>query len=376
MDPWVKLFSFINLAGAIHAVIQAIILWFVNKGNRRANKIMAAFLLALAIGMANGFFNILHVYNKWPALSVLVGSVILAYGPLFYLYVKAIVNSKVRGRPTLVIHGIPFFMGAASYAAFLLIRQAGWTRSGLPAFFVQSPWLFIAVLALAQTMIYTLLVVGLLREYSGHIKNSFSTIDRINLGWLRYRLTVYVVIWTAALATTAVIGFKSRAITLSSQAVFFLVALNTFAIGYRAMLQPEIFFGLSDEKRTRRYEHSNLTAENAALYKRRLLEIMESENLFLDEEITLLKLAQRLEIPASHLSQVINEHLGRNYFEFINRYRVEEAKRRLARAESSQDKLITVALDCGFNSVATFNRVFKELTGRTPSAYRKHPSPS
>jgi AraC-like DNA-binding protein len=103
---------------------------------------------------------------------------------------------------------------------------------------------------------------------------------------------------------------------------------------------------------------------------------MASENLFLDEEITLLKLAQRLEIPASHLSQVINEHLGRNYFEFINRYRVEEAKRRLARAESSQDKLITVALDCGFNSVATFNRVFKELTGRTPSAYRKHPSPS
>ena len=87
MDPWVKLFSFINLAGAIHAVIQAIILWFVNKGNRRANKIMAAFLLALAIGMANSFFNILHVYNKWPALSVLVGSVILAYGPLFYLYV-------------------------------------------------------------------------------------------------------------------------------------------------------------------------------------------------------------------------------------------------------------------------------------------------
>jgi len=160
MDPWIRLFSFINLAGAIHAVIQAIILWFVNKGNRRANKIMAAFLLTLAIGMANGFFNILHVYNKWPALSVLVGSVILAYGPLFYLYVRAIVNSEARGRPTLVIHGLPFLLGTASYAAFLLIRQAGWTRSGLPASFVQTPWLFIAVLALAQTMIYTRLIVG------------------------------------------------------------------------------------------------------------------------------------------------------------------------------------------------------------------------
>ncbi|MEN6311853.1 MAG: helix-turn-helix domain-containing protein, partial [Acidobacteriota bacterium] len=134
------------------------------------------------------------------------------------------------------------------------------------------------------------------------------------------------------------------------------------------------FFGFDEAGPGRRYERSSLTPENAELYKARLLEMMEREKPFLDPEITLPKLARSLDIPVAHLSQVLNDLLGRNFYEFINRYRVEDAKRRVVGPEAGRDKLITVALECGFNSVATFNRVFKEMTGRTPSDYRKNPT--
>ena len=374
MDFWIKFLSYINLAGAIHALIQSMLLFFIRRGNRRANKIMAFFLLALAIGMANGIISLLGLYDIWPALSILMGSVILTYGPLFYLYIRAMTDKDRRQTPIDVLHGIPFLLGLIAYGAYLSLPGSGSASSGVVGSAVRSPWLVVLTLAILQTIAYVVSIIRLLREHSERIKATYSTIDRINLGWLRRRLFVYAAIWAVGLAMVAAVRLESRAIGLVGQIVFFLIALNTFVTGYLAMLQPEIFFGLSEARPARRYERSSLTPENAALHKTRLLELMEREKSFLDPEITLPKLAQALEISVAHLSRVINDLFGRNFYEFINHYRVEDAKRRLAMPDAGREKLITVALDCGFNSLATFNRVFKELAGRTPSEYRKNPT--
>lgn len=374
VDSWIKLLSYINLAGAIHALIQSMLLFFIRRRNRRANKIMAFFLLALAIGMANGIVSILGLYDIWPGLSILMGSVILTYGPLFYFYIRAMTVKDRRWTAIDVLHGIPFLLGLIVYGAYLRLPAGGSASSGLVGFAVRSPWLVVLILSILQTIAYVVSIIRLLREHSERIKAAYSTIDRINLGWLRRRLVVYAAIWAVGLAMVAAVRLESRAVGLVGQIVFFLVALNTFVTGYLAMLQPEIFFGPFEARPARRYERSSLTPENAALHKTRLLEMMEREKSFLDPEITLPKLAQALEVPVAHLSRVINDLLGRNFYEFINHYRVEAAKRRLASPEAGREKLITVALDCGFNSVATFNRVFKELAGRTPSDYRKNPT--
>ena len=374
MDFWIKFLSYINLAGAIHALIQSMLLFFIRRGNRRANKIMAFFLLALAIGMANGIISLLGLYDIWPALSILMGSVILTYGPLFYLYIRAMTDKDRRRTPIDVLHGIPFLLGLIAYGAYLSLPGSGSASSGVVGSAVRSPWLVVLTLAILQTIAYVVSIIRLLREHSERIKATYSTIDRINLGWLRRRLFVYAAIWAVGLAMVAAVRLESRAIGLVGQIVFFLIALNTFVTGYLAMLQPEIFFGLSEARPARRYERSSLTPENAALHKTRLLELMEREKSFLDPEITLPKLAQALEISVAHLSRVINDLFGRNFYEFINHYRVKDAKRRLAMPDAGREKLITVALDCGFNSLATFNRVFKELAGRTPSEYRKNPT--
>jgi AraC-like DNA-binding protein len=374
VDSWIKFIGYINLAGAIHALIQAMVLFFTRRGDRRANKFMAFFLLALAIGMVHGIISQLGLYDIWPALSILMGAVLLTYGPLFYFYIRAMTVKDRRWTPIDVLHGIPFLMGLLVYGAYLRWATGGPASMGVIGTAVRSPWLVVLILSILQTIAYVVSIIRLLREHSERIKEAYSTIDRINLGWLRQRLAVYAAIWVIGLAMVAAVRLESRAIGLVGQITFFLIALNTFVTGYRAMLQPQIFFGPFETKPVRRYERSSLKPENAALYKARLIELMEREKFFLDPEITLPKLAQALEIPTAHLSRVINDLLGRNFYEFVNRYRVEEAKRRLAGPDASRDKLITVALDCGFNSLATFNRVFKELAGRTPSDYRKNPT--
>jgi AraC-like DNA-binding protein len=260
------------------------------------------------------------------------------------------------------------------WTAYLGQRSGGSALGGLAGAAVRSPWFFVLIAAALQSIAYITAIVRLLRRHSARIKAAYSNIDPVDLGWLRRRLTVFVAIWAVGLALIAVVRLDSRAMVLVGQLVAFLTALNTFAAGYRALLQPETFFGPLEEGPARRYERSSLSPENAELIRSRLLEWMERERPYLDPEMTLPKLALSLEIPVAHLSRVLNDTLGRNFYEFINQYRVREARRRLASPDAEREKIITIASECGFNSLATFNRVFKELAGRTPSAYRKAPT--
>jgi len=97
---------------------------------------------------------------------------------------------------------------------------------------------------------------------------------------------------------------------------------------------------------------------------------MRSEKPFLDSELTLAGLAERLAVPPRQLSQAINGGLGRNFLDFVNGFRVEEAKHYL---EDPQEKrsILDIALLAGFNSKSAFYTAFKRQTGQTPSAYRQ-----
>jgi AraC-like DNA-binding protein len=82
-------------------------------------------------------------------------------------------------------------------------------------------------------------------------------------------------------------------------------------------------------------------------------------------------LAEETEIPAHYLSRIINEHHGQNFFDFINSFRIEEFKRRLADPHYKNFTLLAIAFDCGFNSKSAFNRFFKKVEGISPSEYKK-----
>ena len=80
-------------------------------------------------------------------------------------------------------------------------------------------------------------------------------------------------------------------------------------------------------------------------------------------------LAGDLDISPNHLSQVINQYEKKNFYDFINMYRVEEFKRRALKPENSNYSILAIAYDSGFNSKSSFNQVFKKIEGKTPSRY-------
>lgn len=124
------------------------------------------------------------------------------------------------------------------------------------------------------------------------------------------------------------------------------------------------------EKKTK-YKASPLNPRFAGECIGKLRQLMEIDKVYRDEGMTLVSLAKKLEIPPHQLSQLLNEKLKRHFFDFINHYRIEEAKKILRTPKGTTRKINIVAEDVGFKTMAAFYRAFKKHTGMTPNRYKK-----
>lgn len=144
--------------------------------------------------------------------------------------------------------------------------------------------------------------------------------------------------------------------------LFMLIAL-TAAVYYIYKKRPF--------ERKEKYKSSGLTPQFARECIRRLERLMETEKVYRDADLSLQSLAEKLSVSSHVLSQVINEELNRNFSDFINWYRVEEAKKIFRTPKEAQKKIAAVAFDVGFNTIVAFYNAFKKNTDMTPAQYKK-----
>ena len=135
--------------------------------------------------------------------------------------------------------------------------------------------------------------------------------------------------------------------------------------------QPEIFNTYPEITSKTKYESSPLSMDAARSYYEKISEFMISKKPYLQSDLTINDLADKLALHSKYLSQIINEHFGKNYFEFINGYRVEEAKKMLLNSLDNRLTILEILYECGFNSKSSFNAAFKKETGITPTEFRK-----
>ncbi|UCH96057.1 MAG: helix-turn-helix domain-containing protein [Candidatus Aminicenantes bacterium] len=121
----------------------------------------------------------------------------------------------------------------------------------------------------------------------------------------------------------------------------------------------------------KKYKDSPLNPQFAEVCIKRLNYLLESEKIYLDEDISLQSLAKKISIPSHQLSQLLNEKLKQSFFDLINSYRIEEAKKILTGPKGAEKKNTAVAYDVGFNSMTAFYKAFKKFTGMTPNQYKK-----
>jgi AraC-like DNA-binding protein len=120
----------------------------------------------------------------------------------------------------------------------------------------------------------------------------------------------------------------------------------------------------------RRYEKSGLDGAKLDEYAATLMTFMEKSRIYLDPDLSLDELASRLKMSRHHLTQLLNDRLMKNFYSFINEYRIGVAIATLD-DQGTEVNILSLAFDCGFNSRSSFNNYFKKITGCTPSAYRK-----
>ena len=135
------------------------------------------------------------------------------------------------------------------------------------------------------------------------------------------------------------------------------------------MRYPNFYRIIENEIKKNRYERSLLKGLDAEVIFDRLMDLMGAENIYKDFELSLESLAQMLSITPHQLSQFMNERLNTNFRNYVNSYRIEEAKKILI--NESDKNILTICYDVGFNSKSTFNTCFKKYTSKTPSEFRQ-----
>jgi AraC-like DNA-binding protein len=136
-------------------------------------------------------------------------------------------------------------------------------------------------------------------------------------------------------------------------------------------LRSEIARATSRSKGNHKYAKSGLNERQLHEYKNRLARIMQTEQVFLQPDLTLPKLAQQVGCSVNHLSQVINAGLGMSFFDYLNHFRIEHAKQLLTQSNGQGNAVLNVAFSVGFNSNSAFYAAFKKCVGQTPAQFRR-----
>ena len=120
-----------------------------------------------------------------------------------------------------------------------------------------------------------------------------------------------------------------------------------------------------------KYAKSGLDDAQLARYKARLEDVMRSQKLFLQSDLTLPRLAEAVNCSVNHLSQVINAGFGVSFFDYLNLYRIEHARELLGRPDGEDHAILNIAYSVGFNSNSAFYAAFRKHVGQTPARYRR-----
>jgi len=372
MRASLNLLLILNLLGATQALLLACALLSVRRGNRIANRLLAAFAMVIAISIGGLSLSKTPYIGALPHLRMVHQPFYFLGAPLLFLYVKALLAKATSFRRKDLLHFIPFGLCIIYLLPFYL--QSGAAKPGSYAAYNGVQWFRLrSGLLILQFIIYLGLIILMLVNHSRTATTRDSAAEKTALFQARFLLGTFSALWViGVLHFTASLLSRAYYTTPETDLILPLgITAFVYALAYIGLRKPEALTGANEQPPARKYERSNLTPERAERYVEKLLHFMVTEKPYTDSELTLQKLAEKLSIPERHLSRIINERLNRNFADFVNSYRVEEAKRRLVDLAQQHYSVLAIAEEVGFNSKSSFNLVFKKHTNMTPSEFRK-----
>ncbi len=397
----------------------AAILVLTKKKKLTPDKVLLGWLLTIAFKFLLFLLNEKH--KEFFNIQFSTGLIPLTFGPFLYLYTKFLTNEEAIFRTKHFLHFGPFIVLTILYffvfgdslafdeAVFLNHDKLLWAR------------IVYAISYFTSILLYTIFTFAILRNYRKQIRDTLSyETGKTRLFWLNYIALLFSCTFFIYFILGGINAVSFAHVIESNIISSVGLTLLAFSVSYFGLRQPTIFrmdniknedntilnIGLSQEDNyidmpihqvgqmmskvdkslvqsavsqapekgtmeDEKYKKSGLKEEEIVLIIENLQKHMIEERPYLIAELTIQDLSSALNINKHHLTQVLNNNIGKNFFNYINEYRIEAVKKKISDKKFAHLTLLAIAYDCGFNSKSSFNNIFKQYTGLTPSEYKR-----
>ena len=345
--------------GFAQSLFSGIVFIFVKRNNSLANKMLIAWLFIIGLEFLTTGIDISmgmnHLTNPY-----------LIFNPLIYFYSKSLINPDFKLKWWQIWHIIPYiFIKVGAYISgiqltpndFFVIDSSTWFKMSYGS---------IAIISFIGYSIPSLINV---HRHRINLKNEFSTIDRkITLGWLLFVIIFYMSFMSIAYIL-GIVNVVTRITTYSQLVTFSFILILVYIFSFYGLLQEQIYAQGANGSHDI-YKNPRLTAIEKQKIRKALEHYFTSKKPYLLSELTIHHVSSQLNISRHTLTELLNTEIGKNFYQFVNDYRVQEVKLKLADKKFSHFSIDAIGFECGFNSKSSFYAVFKNATGMTPSQYK------
>lgn len=338
----------------------------------KQKKKAADFLLAgwfLIIGVHLVFFVLFRSdgYLSFPYLIGFEMPFPFMHGPMLYLYILSI-TGRYPGRKIWLLHWLPILGIYMILFQFLMLppqdRMLVYQNKG-KGYEVLSD--ILKFLMIVSGVLYVGLSLFAVRKYKKEISNQYSNTEKINLNWSYYLITGIALIWIAVIIRNNILIF--------SMVVLYILVAAYFGISRVGILDLPVVAAIEDQREPDaevvKYQKNSPGNDAIQAIYNKLLHKMQDEKLYIDPELNLNHVAKLLDVHPNILSQTINSVENKNFYDYINRQRIEEFKRIAMLPENQKYTILSLAFESGFNSKTSFNRNFKKYMNCSPREFLK-----
>lgn len=353
------------------------------KDKKKSDWILSAWLLVSGFHI---FLFYIFITDRYALQSFLCGfesPIPLMHGPFLYLYVKSASNFKVKNRH-IFWHFIPATIDILDTIQFIFMPEEAKLvaySSGKKGYTLDASVHSIAVQI--SGILYVAMSAYLLAIYRRVIKNTLSNVEKIQWNWLAFLVGSLLCIWLAAIYGNDNIVFT---LAVVHTVIIAFLGINYVGIHESPAVMKTLEIQLeqnldklsvsnlietseNDETEAKKYEKSSLSKSESEQIHASLQILMEEKKLYINPDLSLTMLANELDTTPNNLSQVINSIEKCNFYDYINRMRIDEFTKNVLLIRQNQHTILTLAYACGYNSKTSFNRNFKNIMQMSPTEY-------
>ncbi len=358
------IYHFLILLVILQGVFLAAIFLLNKKFRKQSNQVLGGALIAMALLAIGHLLDDLGGSEQYPLITYLpIRYTILLPITLFYTITFLLQPNYQLKRldywflaPFFIQIGLNFLLFFVYLLAPNLIED-----NSLYFWYIQIR----EILSIIYSIVVIFLVLKQLRNHQVQVKKGAVGVTNESLKWVQNSIWVLLILCALWIIGQLEFFFYGDN-TLSFHPTWILMSILVFWLGYFMILRRDIF----EVPALKEINKSTLSDKTEEHFKR-VIQLVESEKLYRNPALSMDMLAEKSELSNGYLSQIINQKEGKNFYDFINTYRVEEVKAHLIDSNYNHYSILGIGLEAGFQSKSTFNAVFKKMTGMTPTQYKK-----